>query len=312
MSRLAILHPTTLLGKEVRELLEDRPQLWTDLRLLSTEDDEIGMLTGVAGAATVVVEAKPDEMAGVDWVFACGRPEEDRPFLDALSPGATAVLLSPEMETGSGRPVVAGVNSDAAEVGSVMLSPHPGSVLLAHLLQPLRTLGLADVAATVIQPTSIYDTAGLDDLFDQTRGILAMKGGDSEMFGRQLAFNLLPARISGSHVSAQVSEILDLPVPVSVQLLQGSVFHGMSVSLHLELSADAGEVRNALQDGTRLEIFEEPDLLGPIDVAAETDVLVGHVTQDRPGSVWIWAVMDNLTRGGALNAVEIAERLLSG
>lgn len=311
MSRLAILHPTTLLGKEVRELLEDRPQLWTDLRLLSTEEDEIGMLTGVGGAATVVVEAQPDEMAGVDLLFVCGEPQEARPFLDALSPGATALVLSPDAEPGLGRPVVAGIDSEAVEAGGVLLSAHPGTVLLAHLLQPVAHLGLAGVTATVIQPTSMYGSPGLDDLFDQTRNILAMKGGDSELFGRQLAFNLLPARTSGSRLTSQLGEVLDLPVPVSAQLLQGGVFHGMSVSLHLELSADAGEVRDALADGARLQIFDEPDLLGPIDVAAETQVLLGHVTQDRPGSVWIWAVMDNLTRGGALNAVEIAERLLS-
>lgn len=311
MSRFAILNPTTLLGKEVRELLEDRHQLWTDLSLLSTEKDEIGLLTGIGGAATVVVEAKPEEMAGVDVLFACGDPRDDRPFIDALAPGATALLLSPDTEPGLGRPVIAGINADAATGGGVLLSPHPGSILLAYLLQPLAHLGLVGATATVIQPTSVFGTEGLDDLFDQIRGILAMKGADSEMFGRQLAFNLLPARAPGSRLTAQVAEILDLPVPVSVQLLQGGVFHGMSVSLHLELAADAGEVREALAGATRLEVFEEPDLLGPIDVAAETQVLVGHVTQDRPGSVWIWAVMDNLTRGGALNAVEIAERLLS-
>lgn len=314
MSRIAILHPTTLLGREVRELLEDRPQLWTELTLLSTDQDEIGRLTDVGGGAGVIVEGRPEDVANVDLLFVCGDAAGARPFVDALPAGGTAVVVSADGESGPGRPVVAGLTDDEPTKGEVLRSPHPGTIFLAHLLAPLRDLGLVGATATLIQPTSLYDEAGLDDLFEQTRGILAMKGGHSEMFGRQLAFNVIPARVSGGRISAEVSEVLELPAPVSVQLLQGGVFHGMSASLHLEVSGSGGAggalgVRDALADSPYVEITDEPDLLGPIDAAAEERLLVGHVTQDRPGSVWIWAVMDNLTRGGALNAVEIAERL---
>jgi aspartate-semialdehyde dehydrogenase len=316
VSRIAILHPTTLLGREVRMLLEGRPHLWSDLTLLSTDRDEIGRLTDAGGAAAVVVEGRPDDVGAVDLLFVCGDPVGAKPFLDALPAGATAVVVSAHGAPGIGRPVVAGLPAglgDEPARGEVLRSPHPGAVLLTHLLAPLAGLGLVGASATLVQPTSLFDDPGLDDLFEQTRGILAMRGGDSEMFGRQLAFNLLPSRTPGGQLAAEVAEVLELPVPVSVQLLQGGVFHGMSVSLHLELSGSGGaaEVRDALEESTRIEVSEEPDLLGPIDAAAQDRLLLGHVIQDRPGSIWVWAVMDNLTRGGALNAVEIAERLAS-
>lgn len=313
MTRIAILHPTTLLGREVREMLEDRPHLASDLRLLSTETDEVGTLTGVGGGAAVILQATPAEVAGVDLLFLCGDPDESRGFLKALPPGATAIVLSPHAPTGTGTLVIPGVNPEAAVRGTVLQSPHPGAVLLAHLLRPLAGLGIVDVSATILQPASIYDHAGLDDLFYQTRGILAMRGGDSELFGRQLAFNVLPARTEGARLAAQAAQVLELEAPLSVQLLQGGVFHGMGVSLHLEISgADALEVHEALAESPLVEDAEEPELLGPIDAAAHPAILLGSVSQDRPGSIWIWAVMDNLTRGGALNAVEIAEGLLTG
>jgi aspartate-semialdehyde dehydrogenase len=58
-------------------------------------------------------------------------------------------------------------------------------------------------------------------------------------------------------------------------------------------------------------LSDKPRLLGPIDAAASDKVLFGTVRKDEAaGGLWLWAVMDNLTRGGALNAIEIAEALL--
>jgi len=54
----------------------------------------------------------------------------------------------------------------------------------------------------------------------------------------------------------------------------------------------------------------DEDPLGPIDAAATDDVLLGHLRSESPGSYWLWSVMDNLTRGGASNAIAIAEALL--
>ncbi|HBL32028.1 MAG TPA: hypothetical protein DD490_34835, partial [Acidobacteria bacterium] len=64
--------------------------------------------------------------------------------------------------------VVAGVNTEAAHPGTLMVSPHPAVVLLAHLLHPLRELAPTSAVAHVIQPASLHDTAGLDELFEQT------------------------------------------------------------------------------------------------------------------------------------------------
>jgi len=96
--------------------------------------------------------------------------------------------------------------------------------------------------------------------------------------------------------------------PVSLQLVQGGIFHGISASVYVRLreGLDAKALRKALAGHPVLETADDPKHLGPIDSAASDKVLVGSVRKSNDGGFWLWAVMDNLTRGGALNALEIA------
>jgi aspartate-semialdehyde dehydrogenase len=192
-------------------------------------------------------------------------------------------------------------------------------VLLAHLLHPLRRFGLAGATAVVVQPTSFRDEAGLDELFGQARSIVAMQAqAEPAVFGRQLAFNLLPTPVTGPAVADQVRGALggaEAALPLAVRVLQGAVFHGVSAAVHLRLAgpADPEAVREALGEHPMNRLAEDSELLGPIDAAASDEVLIGGVEAVAAadgGGVWLWGVMDNLTRGGALNAVAILEQVL--
>ena len=316
MATLAIVNPTTLLGKELRESVGSRPALAApEVRLLSTNEEEVGTLTEVGGAAAVVQRLDDAALDGVDVAFFCGGIEPARPVLEAKPGATTAIVLSFDATVEDGRPVVAGVNTGAAERGAVLLSPHPAAVLLAHLLHPLRGPGVEEAVAVVVQPTSMYGEPGLDELFRQTREILAMTSRTpSPIFGRQLAFNLLPVKAAVEPVAAQLRAVLrDEPV-VSLDVVQGGVFHSMSASLYVRSPGDPGikVVRKALGGHPYVELADNPRHLGPIEAAAQEKVLVGAVRQETGGAggYWLWAVMDNLTRGGALNALEIAEAVL--
>ena len=140
VTAIAILHPMGLLGKELRETLGTAPGFAGDVRLLSSRDDEIGTLTEVAGAAAMVTRYEPETLRGVPIAFFCGSMEDNRPLLAELPPETTAILLSLDATVEDGLPVVAGVNTEAARGHRVLLSPHPGVVLLAHLLHALREL----------------------------------------------------------------------------------------------------------------------------------------------------------------------------
>jgi aspartate-semialdehyde dehydrogenase len=132
----------------------------------------------------------------------------------------------------------------------------------------------------------------------------------SQVFGAQLAFNLLPAahaEETASTVVAALDAVLPAPVPLSVQLVQGGTFHCLTLSLYVRcaIAPSMQAVRKALAASPFVEPSEDPRHLGPISAAASDKVLLGTLRKDARG-FWIWAAMDNLTRGGALNALEIA------
>lgn len=311
MSAIVILHPSGLLGKELRETLENRPEFGFDLRLLSTRDNEVGTLTEIAGAAALVGRYEPESLQGARVVFFCGDMEDNRPLLKDLPAGTTGIILSYDATMDDGFPAVAGVNTDAARAHRVLVSPHPAVVLLAHLLHPLRGLDPEEAVATVIQPVSMRDDAGLEELFEQTRQIIAMtRRSPTPVFGTQLSFNVLPTPLSPDPLAALLSAVLGGPPPLALQVLQGAVFHSVAASLYVRFAAGQATpaaVRKALSVSPLLEVADKPKHLGPIDAAASDKVIYGNVRKDEAGGgLWLWAVMDNLTRGGALNAIEIA------
>lgn len=309
---IAIVHPSDLLGKELTETLENRSKQWRDIRLFSTLPDEIGGLTDVAGAAALVTPYDPDSLQGASTIYFCGPIAANRPLFDDVPAGATAVVLSPDATAEDGPPVVAGVNSEAARLGQVLLSPHPAVVLLAHLLHPLRGLQLESAAATVIQPASMFGTPGLEELFEQTRQIVAMtERRQTPVFGAQLAFNMLPTTADALPLTELLGQVMGDAPPVALQVVQGGVFHSLAVSLYVRLGGKATvqSLRKALAAHPYVEVAERPKHLGPIDAAAQDKVILGTIRKDAAGGFWIWAVMDNLTRGGALNAIEIVEGL---
>jgi aspartate-semialdehyde dehydrogenase len=310
---IAILHPTNLQGKELRETIEARHRDWSDVRLLSTHEDEIGTLTEVAGAAALVNRYEPEALKGVDVAFFCGTAEDSRPILAELPAETTAILLSPDATLDDGVPVVAGVNSEAAHGRRVLVSPHPAAVILAHLLFPLRGFEPTEAAATLIQSASMKGQPGLEELFENSRQILAMTSRTgTPVFGTQLAFNVLPAAGAVEAVSDQLHTVLAGAPPVTLQILQGAVFHGIAASVLVRCPSNPtlAAFRKALTENPVLEAAVKPRLLGPVDAAASDKVILGSLRKDDTGAFWLWAVMDNLTRGCTLNALEIAEAVL--
>lgn len=309
--RVAILGPTTLLGRELREVLAGREGFSQEPTLLAVSEEEVGAVTEAGGRATLVSRAEPDALEGADLVFSCGPVEHDLPLLGERPSETTAILLSPDATTAHGEPVVPGVNPGAARPGEILVSPHPAALALAYLLAPLAGLGLEGASATTVQPVSLLGARGIDDLLDQTRDLLAMTGDRREsVFERQLAFNLYPAPEGSADLAELARRTTGLETPLAIQALQGAVFHGLSCSLFVRFGKDLGAqaVREALAGQEHVTLSEAVPP-GPIEAAAREDLLVGSVQADpgHPGGYWIWAVMDNLTRGGALNAVEVAE-----
>ncbi len=314
MTTIAILNPNNLLGRELREGLGQHRELWDECLLLSARDEDVGTLTEIGSSAAMVEAFDPEALDKVDIFFLGGSWEECQGLLPALPQASTRLLVAPDAEAEEAQPLVAGVNLEQAERGTLLSSPHPAAVALAHLLHPLATFQPRRAVATILLPASLYGEPAMDEIFSQTRNIVAFTGQDDPShFPAQMAFNLLPAAQPSGPVVRQLGQVLASDYPLSLQLVQAGVFHGVGVSLQVELGAgeDAREITQALGDHPMNVLVDEPESLGPVATANQQDVLVGAVEEDaQPGSFRIWAVMDNLTRGGATNALQILEALV--
>jgi aspartate-semialdehyde dehydrogenase len=299
----------------LRERLEGRADLCSELRLLSDEEEEIGQLTEAAGSAAFVARLDEDSLEGVDLVFLCGEIERDRVTLVRLPRTAVAVLLSRGATVDDAPAAVGGVHAEALAGQQLALSPHPAAVALVLLLDALCDYRPVRASATVVVPVSVFGDRGIDELFEQTRGILAFSGAQrSKLFPAQIAFNLLPSTEDAHEVERAARQALGREVDLAVQLVQGGVFHGVTVSLRVELAGQstAAEVRKRLGGARGIALARDPRKASPVAVAGEESLLVGEVrAAGEPGAYWIWATMDNLVRGGALNALDLAEAMLA-
>ncbi|KAB2957129.1 MAG: hypothetical protein F9K18_12880, partial [Thermoanaerobaculia bacterium] len=113
MSVVAVVHPTSLLARELRERLEARPDLCGELRLLSDTEDEVGTITESAGAAALVGRLGAEALEGVDLAFVVGDIERVRESLRQLPPGLPTVLLCAGATEDDAPAAVAGVHPDA-------------------------------------------------------------------------------------------------------------------------------------------------------------------------------------------------------
>ena len=283
------------------------------------------MLTDVAASAGLVVRVE-DTLPASDLAFFCGTIEETRALLPKLDEKTTAIVLSPGASVEDGQPIVSGVNLDQAQAlrnrgGAVLVSPHAGAVALARLLHPFGDT-VRSVSATVLLPVSQLEEAALHELFEQTRSILAFAAPPpSPVLGGQLAFNVVQGRDVAAEVVDPLIALLGAGVEISVQTLLGGVFHGVAISAYVRLASapDPAGLRAALAgvpdvelraaEGLRSALGAKPAVrLGPIDAAQSERLLVGELRPDprHEGAYWIWATLDNLTAGGALNAIAIA------
>jgi aspartate-semialdehyde dehydrogenase len=314
VTRIAIVHPNTLLGKEILERLAVRPELTDDLRLLSDDPDEIGTVLDAAGAAALVT-AIDDGFDGVDLALFTGAAADDARAAERLGDGTLAVFASAGGAPADAPAAIAGFAAADRLGVSRLASAHPAAVALAHLLSPLRALGLRRAHATVVLPVSMQGSAGIDTLFDETRSLLTFseQKKKSQLYPAQVAFNLLPATEAEAAVEQQLAAALGAAIELSVGLAQAGVFHGLAVSAAVELDAevDRKAVERALDAAPQVERPRDPKKIGSAAAAGEENLLVGAVRASGPGRFRLWAAMDNLVRGAALNSLDLAAELIA-
>jgi aspartate-semialdehyde dehydrogenase len=329
--RVGITGPSTLLGKEILGVLEERHFPLTHVSALAEYPTEPeSPVLNISGEALPVVEESEPGETECDFVFLANPGDsveiarrEKRPFVVDAREGpetpSEAVLAAPLLDDAAER-LVAAVRDGTR----VFASPHPAAIAVALLVLRLcASLEIEHISVTIFNPASALGPTAIDELQKQTLGLLNFGKVPRGLFGAQSAFNILP-RLGGetervfAGIETRIRKDLDCilegrsPVP-AVHLLQVPVFYSTGFSIYARAArpVNAVKVEQSLGgEGVRwTRASAAPS--APMDVQGSALVLVDPVIADRrnPAGFWLWARVDDL-RLAAENAVAIAELLI--
>jgi aspartate-semialdehyde dehydrogenase len=333
--RIAIVGASSLRGKELKQVLEDRNFPATDIVLLD-ESILAGTLTEAAGEPTFIRALEEDSFEGARFVFFAGSTADaQRNWTVARRAGAVVIDLTDALaESGEGTlwipglgaefPPVAGARAGESGAAVAYSSPPPPVLIACTIAAGLRELKPQRIAILFFPPVSERDQAGVDELESQTASLLSFREIAKPVFGTQVAFNL--ASEYGKETKPGVGDMRALaareiarylagraPVP-AIQLVQAPVFYGYAFAAFVELGsqADVARVEDALQQAGIKVCGGGEAAPTNVSVAGENEVQIARAEADvnTPEAVWLWGVADNL-RLAAVNAVRIAEELVA-
>jgi aspartate-semialdehyde dehydrogenase len=344
--RVAVVGASSLLGKELVAVLEQGKFPVSRLLTFETDEGEPELpIIDLSAASAAVVEDSQIGEEELDFAFLSARLRQLPAFLnswqqqgsaarclviDLVGEGLGAGGDSPRAATGTedrvGIPFLdrrfplAGVHSAA---GRIHVSAHPVVIVISNLLLRLGArFPLKTAVAQVLSPASESGSRGVEELQRQTVNILSFQKVPHQIFGAQLAFNLLPrlGRSGKGEMAAletrlrqQLHQYLGERVPrPALRLLQVPVFYSVGVSLYVETAGPVTtEAATAALAGERIKV-RRPTLDAPtqVEVTGSSDILVDSISIDaeHPHGLWLWAVADNLHLA-ATNAVELAASL---
>ena len=330
---VCVVAPTTLVGETLLEILEARAfpvgELYVAGRI--TADEET---ISYRREDYTIQDLEKFDFSQCDLVFFCG----DRALSEEYAPQAAesgAVVIDdsdafrhdPEVPL-----VVPEVNLEVLanyEMRRIVANPNSCVIMMALVLKPiLDAAGLSRVNVVSLQAVSGVGLAAVQELAQQSIALFNQKPMDIEVFPKQIAFNLLPliGGVDDAGISGEESKIMDElkrvlqnhNMGVNVTSVRVPVFYGHSMALHIEterkLSREAAT--ELLESAPGVVLFAEEDALGYptplVEAAANDPVFVGRIREDASHAhgLDMWAVGDNMRKGGALNMVQLAENLV--
>jgi len=318
-------------GQELLQLLEERKFPVGELRLLASARSA-GQVQAWNGQQLTVQEVTAEAFAGVDLVLASAGGSVSKQWRDAITAaGAVMVDNSSAFRMEDGVPlVVPEVNPEAAFAHrGVIANPNCTTILLTLALAPLAAKRpMRRVVVSTYQSASGAGARAMDELRDLSQVVLNGGTPQSEVLPHSLAFNLflhnspLQANRYCEEEMKMVNEtrkIMALPdlrfsaTCVRVPVLRA---HSEAVNVEFEQPFPVDEARDLLAKAPGVELIdrtEENRFPMPTDVTGRDPVAVGRIRQDisEPNALEFWLCGDQIRKGAALNAIQIAELLIA-
>ena len=327
--RVAVVGATGAVGNTMLQLLAERSFPAASLKLLASHRSAGEILT-FKNEPIVVEELTHDSFADVDVVFSSAGASVSREFIPtAVDKGALVIDNTSAFRMDEGTPlVVPEVNMEAARThNGLIANPNCSTIQMMVALKPIYdAVGIKRIIVSTYQSVSGKSGRAVLELVQQTTEALEGKPITLDKFPHQMAFNVAfdwPFLDNGDNEEEikminETRKILnDDTIGVSATTVRVPVFfaHSESINVETHKKLTATEVREILNDAPGVTLMDNPknqEYPLAVDVAGKDDVYVGRIREDASidNGLNLWVVADNLRKGAALNAIQIAENLL--
>ncbi|MPZ13349.1 MAG: aspartate-semialdehyde dehydrogenase [Chloroflexi bacterium] len=341
---VGILGASGLVGRTFLRLLEERHFPVGELRALASERSE-GQAVPFRGTPIPIRAARPDMFDGIHLAFFCVDEEISRQWAPiAGRAGAVVIDAGAAWRMDTGVPlVVPEVNpDDAGEHEGIIAGPNCSTIQMVVALAPIHRVNpITRIIVDSYQSVSGAGIAALEELDAQTRAYRASRSDAGvhddasytvdpslvRVHPHQIAMNVLPQigsfrdnGYSGEEMKIvnETRKIMHAPdIAISATTVRVPVAVGHAEAVHVELTypMSAEDVRGILVSAAGVAIVDDPSNCAyplPIHAAGRDEVFVGRIRKDlsHPHGIAMWIVSDNVRKGAALNAVQVAELLI--
>ena len=330
---VAILGATGAVGQETLEILEERKFPLASLRLFASKRSAGEVMTCQDKEWTVEELTESSSFEGVDLAFISATDAISKEYGQRLGAAGIVVIDDSAVFRMDDQVPLVVPEVNAAALRSmprgIVAIPNCTTTPLVMALKPLHdAVGVKRVVVTTFQSVSGTGSAAMDELMEQTKDLLAFRDIKTEIYPYQIAFNLLPhigSFTDGGDCSEEVKiaketrKILNAPgLRVTATTVRVPVLrcHSEAINVELERPLKANEARAALAAMPGVIVYDDPlkKLYPmPLDATGKDEVYIGRVREDESitNGLNLWVVSDNLRKGAALNAIQIAECLVN-
>lgn len=328
--RVAVVGATGNVGREMMAILEE-VNFPVDEIFAVASRKSIGVEVAYAEILIKCQDLEQFDFSKVDIVLMSAGGEVSKAWSEKIGKmgpvvidNSSAFRMHPDVPL-----IVPEVNPDAIEgfrKKNIIANPNCSTAQLVVALKPLHDEArIKRVVVSTYQSVSGAGKDGMDELWNQTKAIYGLGDKTPKKFTKQIAFNAIPHidvfLPDGStkeewKMAAETKKILDPAIELTATCVRVPVFVGHSEAVNIEFYTpmEEDEARDILRDSPGVVVIdkrEDGGYITPVECAGEFPVYVSRIRKDPtiPNGLNLWCVSDNLRKGAALNAVQIAELL---
>jgi aspartate-semialdehyde dehydrogenase len=326
--RVAVVGATGNVGREMLNILEELEFPVDKIHAIASRKS-IGVEVGWKNGVIKCEDVAQFDFTTVDVVLMSVSGDFSREWAPKIGRAGPLVIdnssawrMDPDVPL-----IVPEVNPDAIEYAhrkNIVANPNCSTAQLVVALKPLHDAAtITRAVVSTYQSVSGAGKAAMDELWDQTKGVFVLGPSEPKVLPKQIAFNVIP--FIGKFLDDgftdeehkmwnETHKILDPDIKLTVTCVRVPVFvgHSESVNLEFEHAIDEHEAREILREAPGIMVVDKREPTGyitPKDAQGEFAVYVSRIRKDPTveNGLALWVVSDNLRKGAALNAVQIAQ-----